>query len=221
MSGMRLSMKVWDGPVRLFHWAMVILIVTSWYTGEYGATTKWHFLSGYAVATLLLFRLAWGFVGSDTARFRRFLKSPIAAFRHLAEFPRRKPDNEIGHNAAGGWMVLVMLVLLLVQVGTGLFSNADFERAPLAGFVSDEMSNRISAIHALNFKIIEAAVLLHVLAVFAYAVIRRQNLLRPMITGKKRMPVNMRAPRMASPWLALALLVLAGIVVWVVVSLGN
>ena len=74
-----------------------------------------HFLSGYTVLTLLLFRLVWGFVGSDTARFAGFLRSPAAALRHLAHIDRREPDGTIGHNAAGGWMVLVMLALLLVQ----------------------------------------------------------------------------------------------------------
>ena len=76
-----------------------------------------HFLSGYSIIALLLFRVAWGFVGSETARFSHFLKSPLAALRHLARLHRREPDTEIGHNAAGGWMVLVMLVLLAVQVG--------------------------------------------------------------------------------------------------------
>ena len=76
-----------------------------------------HFLCGYSILTLLLFRLAWGFAGSETARFSRFLKSPVAALQHLAHLHRREPDTEIGHNAAGGWMVLVMLALLAVQVG--------------------------------------------------------------------------------------------------------
>ncbi|MBV9782300.1 MAG: cytochrome b/b6 domain-containing protein [Acidisphaera sp.] len=208
MSGMRLSMRVWDLPIRLFHWAIVVLLVISYLTERTGRM-QWHFYSGYTLLTLLIFRLIWGFVGSDTARFRHFLKSPAAALRHLAQFHRREPDNEIGHNAAGGWMVLVILLLLAVQVVTGLFArDDDVSEGPFRNYVSDALSDRLSYIHYLNFNyLILTAVALHVLAVLGYAVVKRHNLLRPMITGKKRMPAAMRAPRMASP--VLALLVLA------------
>jgi cytochrome b len=107
----RLPMRIWDAPTRLFHWVLVLLIATSYVTVQ----NNWmdlHLLSGYAILTLLLFRLVWGFIGSDTARFARFLRSPFAALRHLASFTKREPDNEVGHNEAGGWMVLVMLVVL-------------------------------------------------------------------------------------------------------------
>jgi cytochrome b len=103
--------RIWDAPIRLFHWALVILVGCAWLTQEFGRM-ELHFLCGYSILTLLLFRLAWGFAGSDTARFSRFLKSPFAALRHLANLHRREPDTEIGHNAAGGWMVLLMLGLL-------------------------------------------------------------------------------------------------------------
>ena len=104
-------MKVWDLPVRLFHWAIVVLIFFAWGTQEWNHM-EWHVWVGYTILTLLLFRLVWGFIGSDTARFVRFLRSPLAALRHLAHLRRREPDREIGHNAAGGWMVLVMLALI-------------------------------------------------------------------------------------------------------------
>jgi cytochrome b len=215
---LRLSMRVWDLPTRLFHWAIVLLVATSYVTIQLDEI-RWHLLSGYAMFALLLFRLAWGFVGSDTSRFGRFLKSPVAGFRHLARFRAREPDNEIGHNAAGGWMVLVMLALLAIQVGTGLFSNDDtFTQGPLAHFVSKATSDRISGLHSLNFNILLGAMGLHVVAIAAYALIKRQNLLRPMITGRKRLPGNTRQPRMVSSLLAAALVVLAACVVWVVVT---
>ena len=100
--------KVWDLPVRLFHWSIVALIAAAWVTQEVNMM-DWHVWCGYAILTLLLFRLIWGFVGSDTSRFSAFLRSPMAAVRHLSHFTQRGPDNEIGHNAAGGWMVLVLL----------------------------------------------------------------------------------------------------------------
>ena len=125
-----------------------------------------HFLSGYSIIALLLFRLAWGFVGSETARFSHFLKSPLAALRHLAHLHRREPDTAIGHNAAGGWMVLVMLALLAVQVATGLCANDDGDtEGPLFNYVGKDRSDWLSHIHAVNFTLIQIAVLLHIVAI--------------------------------------------------------
>ncbi len=215
----RLSMRVWDAPVRLFHWAVVLLIILS-YVSIQKNWMQIHFLSGYAMLALLLFRLAWGFVGSDTARFGKFLKNPISAFSHLAHFGRREPDTEIGHNAAGGWMVLLLLLVLAVQVGLGLFSTDDvLSDGPLAKYVSHQMSDRLAGWHAFNFYyVILTLIALHILAVLAYWAVRRQNLIRPMITGRKRLPAATRQPRMASPVLALAILVLCALIVWTFVS---
>jgi len=210
MRQLYLPLRVWDLPVRLFHWALVILIFTAWLTQEFDRMDL-HKLCGYTIMTLLLFRLAWGFVGSETARFSKFLRSPLAAFRHLGRLHRREPDTEIGHNAAGGWMVLVMLGLLAVQVGSGLFSNDDvLTEGPLAHFVSKATSDWLSHVHSINFNLIEAVIVLHVLAITIYALLKGQNLVRPMITGKKRMPGATRAPRMASPLLAIVILAIAG-----------
>ncbi len=215
-----LWMRVWDGPIRLFHWGVVALVFTSWLTQN----ENWmqaHKISGYTMFAALLFRLAWGIMGSDTARFRRFLRSPVAAFAHLRGFARREPDREIGHNAAGGWMVLVLLLLLAVQVGTGLCANDQIETyGPLAERVGEDWSDWLSHVHAVNFTAIEVAVLLHVAAVFAYMLVKRQNLVRPMITGRKLLPPAIRPPRMRSPLLALAVLAVAGGIVAAVVILG-
>lgn len=217
-SVLRLSMRVWDLPTRLFHWAIVVLIATSYVTIKLDEI-RYHLLSGYAMLTLLLFRLAWGFVGSDTSRFGRFLKSPGAAFRHLAQFRKGEPDDEIGHNAAGGWMVLVLLLLLAFQVGTGLFSNDDVvTQGPLAHLVDKSTSDRISGLHGTSFTVLLWLMGLHVLAVVAYAVVKRHNLLRPMITGRKRLPGNTRQPRMAPTYLAFAITLLAACIVWVVAT---
>jgi cytochrome b len=210
-------MKVWDLPVRLFHWAIVVLICLAWGTQEYNRM-EWHVWIGYTILTLLLFRIVWGFVGSDTARFSRFLRSPVAALRHLAHLSRREPDREIGHNAAGGWMVLVMLALIGVQAGTGLFSNDDGNtEGPLMHLVSKDQSDWLSHIHSVNFKLIEAVIVLHVLAIVVYAVLKRHNLVRPMVTGTKLIPSDAGAPRLVSPvWAVVTLAVAAGVVAWVV-----
>jgi cytochrome b len=205
----RLSMRVWDAPVRLFHWAIVILVAVSWTTGTYGYMDL-HYLSGETILALLLFRLVWGFVGSDTARFARFLRSPIAGLAHLARIGRREPDSEIGHNAAGGWMVLLMLLLLLFQVGTGLFSAVQDDGAygPLSSRIADAQSEQIAHIHMAAVNVLLAVIGLHVLAIIIYALLKRQNLLMPMLTGRKRLPATTRPPRMANPLLALLILVI-------------
>ncbi len=215
-------MLVWDAPVRLFHWTIVVLVFTSWLTAHEG-WMGWHFWSGYSICSLLLFRLAWGFVGSDTARFTRFLRSPLAGLLYLARFHRREPDTEIGHNAAGGWMVLLMLLLLVLQVGTGLFANDQVStQGPFFYEIDQDTSDWLTHIHVLTFTAIEIAVLLHVAAVLVYALVRQQNLIRPMITGRKRLSRTVALPRMGSPILAAVLLAAAaGIVAFVVWYWGS
>lgn len=214
----RLLMRVWDAPTRLFHWAIVVLIAVSYVSVEY-SWMQIHFLSGYAVLALLLFRLVWGFIGSETSRFRQFLRSPVAGLQHLATFAgKREPDTEIGHNAAGGWMVLAMLLLLATHVGTGLFSNNDIDaQGPLADWVSKETSDWLTSQHYLTFKILLGVIALHIVAILAYAAVKRHDLVRAMITGKKRLPGNLRQPRFASPLLALAILAASAGLVWALV----
>jgi cytochrome b len=209
---MLLPMRVWDLPVRLFHWLIVLLVPASYVTFRLNRMDL-HMALGHAMLALLLFRWAWGFVGSDTARFGRFLGSPVRALRHLAALRVREPDTQVGHNAAGGWMVLVMLLLLSVQVGAGLCANdGGGAEGPLAKYVGDRWSDRLSLVHSVTFNVILGAIALHVVAIGVYAFVKKQNLLRPMLTGKKRLPAATRAPRLASPLLALALLAVAAAV---------
>ena len=203
MDGPTKLVRVWDAPIRVFHWMIVLLVGFSWLSMEYNWIDL-HFLSGYAILALLLFRIVWGIVGSDTARFSRFAFSPVAALRHLAHIGRREPDRQIGHNAAGGWMVLLILALLLVQVGTGCCPTTDgLDEGPFAHLVGKHASDWFTIIHSANFTLLQIAVGVHVLAVLAYAVLKRQDLVRPMLTGRKRLPVSLGAPRIASLWLAL------------------
>lgn len=213
MRQLRLPMRIWDLPTRLFHWLLVVLLFTSWLS----AWREWmriHVTCGLTILSLLLFRLIWGFVGSDTARFSHFLKSPIEAVRHLMHLLRREPDTEVGHNAAGGWMVLVMLALLCVQVGSGLGANDDIlTEGPLARIIGKQRSDWLTHIHHLNFTLIAIVVALHVLAIIAYRVLKGHNLLLPMISGKKRLPGATRAPRMMHPLFALAVYVVCALAV--------
>ena len=211
-------MKVWDLPVRLFHWAIVLLILAAWVSA--GRQPHGRCICGLAtcILALLLFRMVLGLHRQRHRAVRAVsCGARSAALRHLADMRRREPDREIGHNAAGGWMVLLMLALLGVQAGTGLFSNDDGDtEGPLMHLVSKGRSDWLSHIHCAEFQAIEAVIVLHVLAIVAYAVLKRQNLVRPMVTGRKLMPDEAVAPRMVNPvWAVLVLAAALGVVVWV------
>ena len=208
-----LPMRVWDAPTRLFHWLLVLLLPASYVSAELGWMDL-HLQFGYAVLALLLFRIVWGVIGSDTARFSHFLASPAAVWRHLAAFRRRAPDTQVGHNAAGGWMVLLLLLLIAIELVSGLGANDGLGvvAGPLARHLSDRASDLLTVVHGFTTNLILAAVALHVMAVVLYAVVKRQDLVRPMMTGKKRLPAATRAPRMTSTLLALAVCALAAAV---------
>ena len=175
---------------------------------------KLHLLSGELALGLLIFRLIWGVIGSETARFANFLRSPAAGVAQLRAMRAKSPDEQVGHNAAGGWMVVIMLLILAAQIGTGLFSNDDGgSKGPLAHFVSKDLSDYLSDLHSLNFNLLITAVAVHVLAIFAYRKFKGHSLTPAMITGKKRLPAATPAPRLAHPLLAaVAALVALGVV---------
>ena len=212
-----LRMRVWDMPTRLFHWAVVLLVLFSYVTVQ----INWmqiHYWSGYTMLTLLLFRLVWGFIGSETSRFRHFLRSPIVGVAHLAKFRDRLPDREIGHNAAGGWMVLTMLAALSVQASTGLFAGDPIEGGgPFIDQVASGTQKLLNRVHDWNFNIILGLISLHIVTIIAYAVVKRHDLVRPMVTGTKRLPANMRQPRFANPLVAVLVLAGAAMLVWALV----
>jgi cytochrome b len=185
---------VWDIPIRVFHWLIVALVAAAYATWR----LNWMVLHGWvgdAVLTLLLFRLMWGFLGGETARFSRFLASPRMAIQHLKHTFQREPDRQMGHNPAGGWMVLLLLALLLVETLTGLYVANDIaDEGPLTEFVPPWAANAIASAHAILWDALLAAIVLHVLAIAAFAAIKGQNLLRPMITGTKLLPANSPEP---------------------------
>jgi cytochrome b len=200
---------VWDLPTRLFHWLVVALVAAAYATWRQG-WMDWHARVGEALLALVLWRLVWGFVGSDTARFRNFLTAPGAALRHLADLRRREPDREAGHNPAGGWMVLLLLVLLLGETLTGIYVGNDVaDVGPLTELTPAAIANLVTLMHARLWDALLAAVALHLVAILAYAAVKRHNLLLPMVTGRKRLPAGVPSPRLAGLWRALVVLAAA------------
>jgi cytochrome b len=179
---------VWDLPTRLFHWLLVIFVAVSFASGKIGGNAmELHEWSGFAVLALLLFRLGWGFVGGRQSRFKSFVCGPAAVARYAVGVVRGDAPRFLGHNPLGGWSIVAMLITLLVQAVTGLFANDDiFTEGPLYAWVSKDASDWLTRIHRLNQDVIIVLVCVHILAVFFYLWVKRENLIIPMITGKKR-----------------------------------
>jgi cytochrome b len=225
ISGARI--KVWDLPVRLFHWTLVILMAASYFSGRAGGDwMKLHFWSGYAILTLLLFRIAWGVVGSTTARFSNFVKGPSAALAYLRNLATGRPTYEAGHNPAGGAMVVVLIFAVLAQAVAGLFS-ADTDlgtvNGPLSTLIADTWVDRLTFFHKFWVTVLWCLIGLHVLAALLYLVWKRQNLIGAMLSGRKPRehvaPPGQPVPTLvfASGRLALSLLVAAAALVYFVV----
>ena len=201
--------RVWDLPTRLFHWLAVALVAAAYASWRLNSM-NWHAWFGEALLALVLWRLLWGFFGSDTARFSRFLVSPRLALHHLARIGRREADREPGHNPAGGWMVAVLLALLLGETLTGIYVGNDVaDEGPLTAWTPAPIANLITALHRRLWHALLAAVVLHLLAILVYAAAKRHNLLLPMVTGRKRLPDDVPSPRMAGLARALAAMLCA------------
>jgi cytochrome b len=202
---------VWDLPTRLFHWALALLVVFSFVTGKIGGPwLDWHMQSGYAILALLLFRFAWGMAGSPSARFASFVRGPRAGIAYARALLSGTRVPMRGHNPMGGWMVVALLAILLVQAATGLFSNDEStHQGPLAVTVSNAVVDRMSVIHGLNQWMVAGATALHVAAIAAYRWWLKIDLVRPMVFGSP-------TPR-APTGLALALLCAAAAAVYALV----
>jgi cytochrome b len=200
-----MTVRIWDLPVRLFHWAIVLLVPALWATHHWEQMDL-HVLLGEIMLGLVLWRLLWGVLGSSTARFASFVKGPAAVLRYL-----RGGGRGIGHNPLGGWSVVAMLLLLGVQVGLGLFAIDEdaLSGGPLSHRVSYDTARTLAHRHETIFWVLVALIALHVLAILWYRIVRRDDLVTPMITGRGD-PVAGAGPLVPAPlWRLLLSVVLA------------
>ncbi|MDO9597369.1 MAG: cytochrome b/b6 domain-containing protein [Azoarcus sp.] len=174
--------KVWDLPTRLFHWLLAAGVAVSFVTAQIGGNLiEWHSRAGLFVLGLVIFRLVWGVIGSPTARFANFVRGPGAILAYL-----RGRWHGVGHNPLGALSVIGLLALVGAQAVTGLFTDDDIAfRGPLADLVSQEWSDTALGIHVLLQNILLGLVVLHLVAIVFYLRIKRENLVRPMVTGWK------------------------------------
>jgi cytochrome b len=213
--------RVWDIPVRVFHWLLVALIVVSFTTAQIGGNAmRIHELSGFSILTLVLFRVLWGIFGSTYARFSDFVRHPRQAIEYARSLRRGRSAFYAGHNPLGGWMVVALLLCLLVQTATGLFANDDvMTEGPLFDWVSKRTSDILSRIHEVNFYVLLALITLHVAAALYYLWGKRENLILPLFTGRKqgREAQDVPESRDAPLWLALVLVAVCAVGVYLLV----
>lgn len=222
------TVKAWDLPTRLFHWTLVGLMIMAWVSRKYGDVgLVWHTWNGYAMLVLIVWRLLWGLVGSSTARFAAFIYSPVASWRYGLDFLFRRPRHFLGHNPLGGFVVFAMLGLVGLQAGLGLLSYDDHDAmagGPLSARVPDAVWSAATRWHIWLFDIILLVIALHVAANILYLVWKRENLVGPMLTGRKTARAYEDQPeaRIAGGGRALlCLLAAAGLVFGTIVALGG
>lgn len=185
MEKYRLYTKVWDLPVRIFHWLLVAGFFVAYFTED--ELLNIHVWAGYLVLTLIAFRLIWGFVGNRYARFSSFLCNPIQSWSYLTKALNFSAKRYIGHNPAGSAMIVMLLISLLITVLSGLVVYAaDQNLGPLAGYVSSRQEKIWEECHeiAANFSLL--LVIVHVLGVMFESVAHNENLVKSMWNGYKR-----------------------------------
>lgn len=219
----------WDLPTRLFKWTLVALVVLAWISNEFGGSMPmWHKANGYAILTLVVFRVLWGFVGGTTARFSSFVRSPLAAVRYGIDLAAGRKRYFLGHNPLGAFVILALLGCLGLLGILGLYA-ADADRliieGPLAKTISDGVVTRLSRWHALAFDVLMILVSLHVMAAIFYRVFKKEPSIEAMITGRKPAKPYEDAvtAQPGSALVAMACLAVAALVVFggIVVMGGN
>lgn len=201
---------VWDLPLRVFHWSLVICVTLLLLTGFGAAPLVWHLWLGELTLGLLVFRLVWGVLGGQSARFTDFAAGPAAAWRYL----RSGQSPSAGHNPLGGWMVLALLLTLGLQTASGLLSAGDGEhQGPLARWAGATVAVGAAEWHATLALVLCGQVLLHLAAVVVHRCVFGHNLIRPMVDGYKRLPANAPVPRKASTRRAWMVVLLSAAVV--------
>ena len=208
------GVKVWDLPSRITHWTLALSILGSYGTAEYGwFSMQWHFYFGYAAITLVIFRVLWGFLGSEHARFRNFVRGPGAVWRYL-----KNTQETTGHSALGGWAVLLLLAATLAQGISGLFNNDDIQWfGPLSEKASSELVDKMAWFHNNFSNVLLIVIGIHIIAALMYLLVKKQNLITPMITGVKH-SIKAADAKQKPLWLALILLALSAAALWALIQ---
>jgi cytochrome b len=215
--------RVWDLPTRVFHWVLAVTIIGSIVSGHFDVLA-WHVRFGYLAFGLLLFRLVWGFLGGRWSRFASFAYHPGTLLRYLRGESHPDEHVDVGHSPLGAFSVFAMLLLLALQVATGLVADDEVSTTgPLNRYVSNAFAQTATAWHRIGQWMLIALIALHVSAIVYYRVRRDRNLVGAMLTGDKLLPVGTPAAVDGPKTRAAALLLaaLAAAIVGYIVSLGG
>jgi cytochrome b len=218
------TIRVWDLPTRIFHWALALAVLAAFVTGTVGgAAMVWHARMGYGIASLILFRLTWGLIGGHWSRFAAFTFSPRTTIAYARG--QTHPTVEVGHSPAGALSVYALLIFLTLQVATGLFGDdrADFS-GPLAPLVSEATIRSVTQYHRnIGRFVLIALTVLHIAAIGYYQFFKRRDLLGAMIHGDKHLSLDVAPSRDdgRSRLLAVVVLGLCSALVWWLVHLGG
>ena len=193
------TMLVWDAPVRVFHWLLVLCFAGAWLTADSERWRLAHITLGYTSAALVGFRLLWGLVGTRYARFASFVRGPRAAWAYLRSLPGTRPRHYVGHNPAGALAIVALLGLVLATSALGWAVEADVG------------GDWFAELHEGAASLMLGIAALHVLGVAIGSLIHRENLVRAMIDGRKRTEPGEGIRR---PWRPLAMLMLAAVLVF-------
>lgn len=212
-----MRVRIWDAPTRLFHWAIVVLVALQWWTAE-EEELELHITLGLVTLGLILFRLIWGLIGSSTARFATFVKGPRAVIAYL----RGRAGYVLGHNPLGALSVIGLLGVLVAQIGLGLFASDEdgLYGGPFAHLIDPDLSEEAAELHEDLFDVLLVLIGLHVAAILYYALVKRDNLVGPMITGRRDVPEGVEGMSAASAWRLVVAALLAAALAWWVGSFG-
>lgn len=206
---------VWDLPVRLFHWFLLISLLSAWYTSDGERDLiDYHLKIGYFTLGLIIFRIMWGIFGTQYAKFSQFFPTKAKLLSYLNKSKQNQVDTTVGHNPLGGLMIILMLLLILSQAISGLFMNDDvFTTGPYYESVNSSIQKFMSLIHHNVFDIILFVSVVHIGAIFYYLFAKKINLIVPMFTGYKSTDNN-ETSSIKSSKLLLALVIILLIVVF-------
>lgn len=218
MSNQHEKSLIWDIPTRLFHWMLVIGFGLQWLTGEVlDDAIDWHFYIGYTMLGLILFRITWGFFGTRYSKFKQFLSSPRLTIKYAKTLHKQASPVHASHNPMGGWVVVLMLLLIGLQAISGLFvSDEIFSEGPYYGVAPSSVREIMAFIHFNLFDVLIGIVALHIVAVLVYQFYKKQQLIGAMFHGKKA--IDATGIKSSKIMLAVAIACLIGVGVYILVA---
>jgi cytochrome b len=208
---------IWDLPLRIFHWGMIIIIGCLWVTSDQDlGLIELHIKFGYTALGFLIFRIIWGIVGTKHSQFKNFIPSFTTLKQYIIDSRLGKIKHYVGHNPIGSLMVILMLLLMLGQATSGLFISDDvFSAGPYNGVFSEQVEKIFKTIHTNAFDLLMVAALFHIIAVIYYEKVKKQALIKAMINGKKQGEHIANGETISHSKLILAGVIILGVVIFV------